>query len=518
MIQEATPRDFQLPDFLTRAEEKAIIDGCKNATEKFRILYYADTGARVTEGLNSKIGYMDMINRKVLIPTLKKRGDQAEFRKVQMSNRLFEAYISYHAQLPIEAKSKDGWLFPNLKDPQKPIRRQSIDKMIKKIGRKAGTPEGKRHCHILRHSFGTRLAAAGTPMHAIQYMMGHEKIETTSIYTHITPDVLKEAIKKIDDSPWHIKLKRRLFPIKKKVAALPVSEGKSKFIVGRKSELAQLSDLATKKRNILITGEAGIGKSLLLDNFYTGKILRLQDLRGGNRKTLGNILLWLYEGDKEEILKVIYPEDNYNFNKVVDRTKEKELMKLVKQVTQEKEYTLVIDSLDMINKTSGLLLEKLKEHFHIIAGARKIKVDYLHTFSNFTKIELPTLTRSETHLMIEKLTTQYRRHIPDFELLVNQVFRQTGGNPQYIEEIIEAYRAEGDFSQQTLHQIHHTAAQKPIDLTIVFVLALSSLMVIRYLGTEVGDDTGAFRFIGGAFLVFALFSRMFMSLGKRKYV
>jgi integrase len=42
--------------------------------------------------------------------------------------------------------------------------------------------------HDLRHTFGTRMAAAGAPMRAIQEWMGHRDSRTTSLYAHYAPD------------------------------------------------------------------------------------------------------------------------------------------------------------------------------------------------------------------------------------------------------------------------------------------------------------------------------------------
>jgi integrase len=41
--------------------------------------------------------------------------------------------------------------------------------------------------HGLRHTFGTRLAAAGVPLVKIQEWMGHENAETTQIYVDYQP-------------------------------------------------------------------------------------------------------------------------------------------------------------------------------------------------------------------------------------------------------------------------------------------------------------------------------------------
>jgi integrase len=42
--------------------------------------------------------------------------------------------------------------------------------------------------HELRHTFGTQLAAAGTPLRAIQEWMGHADAKTTEVYRHYAPD------------------------------------------------------------------------------------------------------------------------------------------------------------------------------------------------------------------------------------------------------------------------------------------------------------------------------------------
>lgn len=47
--------------------------------------------------------------------------------------------------------------------------------------------------HSLRHGFGSHLAGQGRPLHEIQMLMGHSRLDTTGIYMHANP---KEAIEK----------------------------------------------------------------------------------------------------------------------------------------------------------------------------------------------------------------------------------------------------------------------------------------------------------------------------------
>lgn len=52
--------------------------------------------------------------------------------------------------------------------------------------------------HTLRHSFATALLDAGENLLIIQQLLGHENLETTKIYTHISQDQLKKVKSPLD--------------------------------------------------------------------------------------------------------------------------------------------------------------------------------------------------------------------------------------------------------------------------------------------------------------------------------
>ena len=55
------------------------------------------------------------------------------------------------------------------------------------MGHRCGR-EGGITFHSLRHTFGTRMAAAGVPMRTLQEWMGHRNLATTEIYADYAPD------------------------------------------------------------------------------------------------------------------------------------------------------------------------------------------------------------------------------------------------------------------------------------------------------------------------------------------
>ncbi|MGL4293709.1 MAG: site-specific tyrosine recombinase [Bacteroidales bacterium] len=73
------------------------------------------------------------------------------------------------------------------------LSRVMIFNIIRRFCEKAGIRK-QVSPHTFRHSFATHLLEGGANLRAIQLMLGHEKITTTEIYTHLDRNFLREEI------------------------------------------------------------------------------------------------------------------------------------------------------------------------------------------------------------------------------------------------------------------------------------------------------------------------------------
>lgn len=88
-------------------------------------------------------------------------------------------------------KGEEDYVFLNRRGAH--LTRTMILIMIKQYALDAGIQKTISP-HTLRHSFATALLEGGASLRAIQAMLGHEKIGTTEIYTHIDMSTLRTEI------------------------------------------------------------------------------------------------------------------------------------------------------------------------------------------------------------------------------------------------------------------------------------------------------------------------------------
>lgn len=184
----------KLPEVLSIEE----IDQLKNAIDmsKFEghrnraiIETLYSCGLRVSELINLKISqlYFDEGFVRVI-------GKGNKERLVPISDSVKKEITIYMDLVRVHQDIKVGhedFVFLNRRGAQ--LTRVMIFTIIKNLATEIGLTKNISP-HTFRHSFATHLVEGGANLRAIQEMLGHESISTTEIYTHLSDDLLKEAI------------------------------------------------------------------------------------------------------------------------------------------------------------------------------------------------------------------------------------------------------------------------------------------------------------------------------------
>jgi integrase/recombinase XerC len=72
---------------------------------------------------------------------------------------------------------------------------RSVGRLLEKYLAQVGL-DPRTSPHTLRHSFATHLLDAGADIRSVQELLGHQSLNTTQIYTHVTTNRLRESYDK----------------------------------------------------------------------------------------------------------------------------------------------------------------------------------------------------------------------------------------------------------------------------------------------------------------------------------
>ena len=144
-------------------------------------LFYG-TGLRLSELVALNIEDLDLVEE-----TIRVMGKGQKERILPLGECAFEAIKQYRALANV---GDTGPLF--ISKLRKRIGSHSVWLMLKRRAGQTSIPV-QSSPHSLRHSFATHLLDSGADLRSVQSLLGHENINSTQIYTHITTERLKAA-------------------------------------------------------------------------------------------------------------------------------------------------------------------------------------------------------------------------------------------------------------------------------------------------------------------------------------
>jgi integrase len=155
-----------------------------------RVLYLtaAMTGLRQGELIGLRWRDVDFPAQRVRVVSPYVRGEfndpksEDSGRSVPLANRVAQALEDLRGRSLYPA---DGDLVFGHPETGHPLDRSKLVRRFRAALGRAGVR--RVTFHELRHTFGTRMAAAGVPLRTIQHWMGHADAKTTQVYAHYQP-------------------------------------------------------------------------------------------------------------------------------------------------------------------------------------------------------------------------------------------------------------------------------------------------------------------------------------------
>lgn len=181
----------KLPGILSKEEVERLINASGTLFHRTILMVLYGTGMRRSEVARLRLSDID--SQRMIIRVVDGKGGRD--RDLPLSPALLETLRAHWRWL-----KPDTFLFPTRSpgEVEKPISDKAVwhicvDTAQRAAIRKRVTP------HTLRHSWATHLLEAGTDLRTIQLLLGHEDLETTARYLHLSAKHLQQVANPIED-------------------------------------------------------------------------------------------------------------------------------------------------------------------------------------------------------------------------------------------------------------------------------------------------------------------------------
>ena len=181
-------RPYRLPEILSQQEVSAIIDAAPSLKYRTAFMLCYGAGLRTEEVIRLEPRHIDAERKVIRI----ERGKGDKDRTVLLPDRLLDALRECWKKYRPKRYLIEG------KHAGQAVAATSIQRSFHAACKKAGilkpvTPRS------FRHAFATHLVENGTRLQAVQALLGHQSLNTTTIYVRLAKNWLGEVKSPLDD-------------------------------------------------------------------------------------------------------------------------------------------------------------------------------------------------------------------------------------------------------------------------------------------------------------------------------
>ena len=180
----------KLPNILSQEEVARLINASGSLFQRTLLLMLYGTGMRRSELARLKIAHID--SQRMILHVVDGKGHKD--RDLPLSPALLENLRVYWRWLKPRT-----YLFPSRmhRDHEQPISDKIVWLACTQAAKKAGIRK-RVSPHLVRHAWATHLLEAGTDLRTIQLLLGHEDLEVTARYLHLSAQHLQKVVNPIE--------------------------------------------------------------------------------------------------------------------------------------------------------------------------------------------------------------------------------------------------------------------------------------------------------------------------------
>lgn len=178
-----------LPSFIKEEEINRLIDetsfgeGFIACRDRVMIVCFYETGVRLSELVSLDVESVDMQQKQ-----LKVLGKRNKERIIPFAGELHGELENYMAERARVTDAAERALFVTASGVR--VNQQQVYRVVRKR-LSAVTGVKKKSPHVLRHTFATAMLNNDAELMAVKELLGHERLATTEMYTHLTFEELK---------------------------------------------------------------------------------------------------------------------------------------------------------------------------------------------------------------------------------------------------------------------------------------------------------------------------------------
>jgi tRNA A37 threonylcarbamoyladenosine biosynthesis protein TsaE len=305
-----------------------------------------------------------------------------------------------------------------------------------------------------------------------------------------------------------------------KVVVQEVKQPQQLALIGREQEVESVLEEIKKRRDILLFGEIGTGKTAILKHVF--EVLKNQkhkiiyaDYAKSFKQFLINVVYQIHATYNEIDLHELTDKGEEtigiewrNIKRRIMRMTTNDLAGLIVRNIKGKDYIIICDHLERITPTAKAIFETLREGCCFVGATWLIKNDphLKKLWWRFKNIEIKNLEEKNAEKLIEHFLVDKEIHVYNRKDFIQKLLKVSKGNAASIYDMIYHAEKEKYVDRKHLRNIEHEAGRKEFDMTLLVVFLGVMVMAVRFFALGMNNkDVYIIAGISGAVFMFVRF-------------